>query len=86
MLAAAFGVLCYLVLGAPSLASGGEGADWKKPFQPDPYTVVLYHFDEGSGDEALDACGDGTLTLRARKKALWGLHSSFGTTARFACE
>jgi hypothetical protein len=84
MLAAAFGVLCYLVLGAPSLARGGEGADWRKPFQPDPYTVVLYHFDEGSGDEALDACGDGALTLRAHKTALWGSRPGFGTTARFA--
>ena len=53
------------------------------PFEPDKYTVALYHFDEGTGDLARDACGDPALTLQARKQALWGSHPGFGTTARF---
>ena len=32
--------------------------DWTRPFEPDEHTVALYHFDEGAGDEAHDACGD----------------------------
>ena len=40
--------------------------DWK-PFEPDEHTVALYHFDEGQGNEAHDACGDPELTLRAHK-------------------
>ncbi len=57
--------------------------DWKQPFEPDEHTVALYHFDEGSGDEAHDACGDPELTLRAYKTALWGTRPGFGATARF---
>ena len=45
--------------------------------------MALYHFDEGSGDEAHDACGDPALTLRACKEALWGSRPGFGATARF---
>ena len=58
-------------------------SDWTKPFEPDEHTVVLYHFDEGEGNEAHDACGDPELTLRAHKEALWGQRPGFGTTARF---
>ncbi|MFP4029228.1 MAG: hypothetical protein ACLFWL_15685 [Candidatus Brocadiia bacterium] len=36
----------------------------------DEETVALYHFDEGSGNEAHSACGDPALTLRA-KQASW---------------
>ena len=57
--------------------------DWREPFEPDEHTVALYHFDEGSGDEAHDACGDPELTLRAYKEALWGSRPGFGATARF---
>ena len=57
--------------------------DWREPFEPDEHTVVLYHFDEGSGDEAHDACGDPALTLRAYQQALWGSRPGFGSTARF---
>jgi hypothetical protein len=84
MLVAALEILCCLVSGGPGLARGDEGSDWKKPFRPDQHTVVLYHFDEGRGNEAYDACGDATLTLRAHKTALWGSRPGFGTTARFA--
>ena len=79
-----FGTLCYLAPGGPSRALGHQESDWKKPFRPDEHTVVLYHFDEGQGNEARDACGDGALTLRAHKTALWGSRPGFGTTARFA--
>ena len=58
-------------------------SDWTRPFEPDEHTVALYHFDEGEGDQALDACGDPALTLRAYKKALWGRRPGFGSTARF---
>ena len=58
-------------------------SDWREPFEPDEHTVALYHFDEGSGDEAHDACGDPELTLRAYKEALWGSRPGFGATARF---
>ena len=58
-------------------------SDWTRPFEPDEHTVVLYHFDEGEGDQAHDACGDPELTLRAYKKALWGRRPGFGSTARF---
>ena len=57
--------------------------DWREPFEPDGHTVALYHFDEGSGDEAHDACGDPELTLRAYGEALWGSRPGFGATARF---
>ena len=58
-------------------------SDWTKPFEPDEHTVVLYHFDEGEGNEAHDACGDPELTLRAYKGALWSSRPGFGSTARF---
>jgi len=57
--------------------------NFAKPFEPDEHTVALYHFDEGEGSEARDACGDPALTLRARKQALWGSRPGFGSTARF---
>ncbi len=57
--------------------------DWTQPFEPDEHTIALYHFDEGSGDEAHDACGDPALTLRAYQQALWGSRPGFGSTARF---
>lgn len=55
---------------------------WRTPFTPDEYTVALYHFDEGQGCEAHDACGDPALTLRAREP-LWADHPGFGSAARF---
>ena len=67
-------------------AQGEEGpksADFSRPFEPDEHTVVLYHFDEGKGEQSYDACGDTALTLRAHKKALWGTRPGFGATARF---
>ena len=63
-------------------AAQGAGSDWTRPFTPDEHTVVLYHFDEASGDETHDALGDQELTLRA-KRALWGKRTGFGSTARF---
>ena len=59
---------------------------WRRPFEPDHHTVVLYHFDEGSGNEAHDALGDRSLTLRANKRGLWGRRGGFGATARFQRE
>jgi hypothetical protein len=56
---------------------------WRRPFAPDEHTVVLYHFDEGAGNEARDALGDKSLTLRANKRGLWGRREGFGATARF---
>ena len=58
-------------------------SDWTRPFEPDGHTVALYHFDEGSGNEAHDACGDPELTLRSSGRALWGSRPGFGSTARF---
>lgn len=80
---AALALICGLVTGLPTLAGGDDGSDWEKPFRPDGHTVVLYHFDEGQGNDAYDACGDVALTLRAHKAALWGSRPGFGTTARF---
>lgn len=60
-----------------------HNTDWHKPFPPDEHTVVLYHFDEGEGNEARDALGDPELTLHAVKQALWEKHAGFGTAARF---
>ena len=57
--------------------------DWREPFEPDEHTVALYHFNEGEGDEAHDACGDPELTLRAYREGLWGSRPGFGATARF---
>ena len=65
-----------------SLSTAAE-EPWKQPFAPDEHTVVLYHFDEGEGNETRDALGDESLTLRANKRSLWGQHEGFGTTARF---
>lgn len=56
---------------------------WQRPFEPDDHTVVLYHFDEGAGNETHDALGDKSLTLRANKRGLWGRRDGFGATARF---
>ena len=58
-------------------------SDWTRPFEPDAHTVALYHFNEGEGDEARDACGDPELTLRSGGRALWGSRPGFGSTARF---
>ena len=55
----------------------------RAPFEPDDQTVVLYHFDEGEGNETLDACGDTRLTLRAYRRAQWGSRAGFGACARF---
>ena len=59
---------------------------WRHPFESDEHTVVLYHFDEGTGDETHDALGDKSLTLRANKRGLWGSREGFGATARFECK
>ncbi len=55
----------------------------QRPFEPDEQTVVLYHFDEGAGNETRDALGDKSLTLHANKRGLWGRRAGFGATARF---
>jgi len=55
---------------------------WRHPFRADAETVVLYHFDEGTGNITRDGLGDHQLTLRA-KRALWGNREGFGSTARF---
>jgi len=61
-----------------------DAADtWQRPFTPDDHTVVLYHFDEGEGNQAHDAMGDPKLTLTAYNQALWGKRPGFGSTARF---
>ena len=75
---------CFRYLLAVCFVSSVGGADeeWRHPFTPDEHTVVLYHFDEGSGNETRDALGDQELTLRA-KRALWGKRTGFGSTARF---
>ena len=52
-------------------------------FEPDEHTVVLYHFDEGEGNETSDACGDHQLTLRAHRRSQWGSHAGCGASARF---
>ena len=56
---------------------------WRRPFDPDEHTVVLYHFDEGTGNETHDALEDKSLTLRANKRGLWGRRDGFGATVRF---
>ncbi len=63
-------------------AAQAAGSDRTKPFTPAGHTVVLYHFDEGSGNETRGALGDQELTLRP-KRALWGKRTGFGSTARF---
>lgn len=37
---------------------GVSDEPFSAPFMPVEHTVVLYHFDEGQGDETRDACGD----------------------------
>ena len=69
-----------LAFSAPSGAADNISAG---PFTPDEHTVALYHFDEGTGNEARDACGDPEITLRAHKQALWGERHGFGATAKF---
>lgn len=66
-----------------SLPAEQPNESWRQPFAPDDDTVVLYHFDEGEGNETHDALGDESLTLRANKRGLWGQHEGFGSTARF---
>ena len=74
--------LSFLLVAA--CAANLNAADsWLRPFRPDPHTVALYHFDEGSGNHAHDAMGDPKLTLQAYEQALWGKRAGFGTTARF---
>ena len=53
------------------------------PFEPDDHTIVLFHFDEGEGNQTADACGDTQLTLRAHRQAQWASHPGFGACARF---
>ena len=72
--------LAALVVFSPRLDA--EDA-WRRPFEPDEQTVVLYHFDEGAGNETRDALGDKSLTLHANKRGLWGRRAGFGATARF---
>jgi len=67
----------------PHAARAADPSDWMRPFVPDEHTVVLYHFDEGRGNEAHDAMGDPALTLRPHREALWGSREGFGATARF---
>ena len=67
-------------VGSPRLHADDS---WRRPFEPDEHTVVLYHFDEGAGNETHDALGDNSLTLRANKRGLWGRRDGFGATARF---
>lgn len=50
--------------------------------EPDGDTIALWRFDEGRGNEAHDACGDRSLTLRA-KAAQWGERPGGGAVARF---
>ncbi|MDE0434302.1 MAG: putative Ig domain-containing protein [Bryobacterales bacterium] len=75
--------LGFAIAFAVGTAQGGAESDWTRPFTPDEHTVVLYHFDEGRGNETLDACGDPELTLRAMETGLWGSRPGFGATARF---
>ncbi len=69
------------VVACSALAHGEE--EWRRPFVPDKDTIVLYHFDEGAGNQAKDAMGDQELTLHAFKRSLWGNRPGFGATARF---
>ena len=75
--------LGFAIAIAVGTAQVGAETDWTRPFTPDEHTVALYHFDEGRGNETLDACGDPELTLRAMETALWGSRPDFGATARF---
>ena len=53
--------------------------------EADEHAVVLYRFDEGSGDACREACsgGDPALTLRAHKRALWRTVDGFGPVIAF---
>ena len=77
--------VCVVLCLAAIVCSPPLRADdaWRRPFDPDEHTVVLYHFDEGAGNETHDALGDNSLTLRANKRGLWGRRDGFGATARF---
>jgi len=75
--------LIFVLSAISSPAAPAAGGDWKQPFEPDSDTVVLYHFDEGTGDVTRDAMGDDSLTLRANRQGLWGQHDGFGSAARF---
>ena len=72
-----------VALATSAFAQTGNGSDTSAPFELDEFTEVLYHFDEGEGNEAHSACGDPKLTLRAMGAALWGEREGFGNTARF---
>ena len=74
-------VLCLAALVCSPTSRADDS--WRRPFEPDEHTVVLYHFDEGVGNETHDALGDKSLTLRANKRGLWGRRKGFGATARF---
>ena len=52
------------------------------PFVPDKYTEALYHFNEGKGNAAYDACGDSKLTLWSQAP-IWREHPDFGFVAGF---
>ncbi len=82
-LACLLGPLMIAIWAVPSPAEDSLPASLREPFRPDEHTVVLYHFDEGEGQETRDAMGDSALTLRAYKQALWGKRPGFGSTARF---
>ena len=77
--------MCFAVCVTAFVSASTSHADdsWRRPFEPDKHTVVLYHFDEGAGNETHDALGDKSLTLRANKRGLWGRREGFGATARF---
>ena len=74
-------LFCLAAFGCSPLVRADDS--WRRPFEPDQHTVVLYHFDEGRGNETHDASGDPALTLRPKETALWGSRPGFGATARF---
>ena len=57
-------------------------AEAARRLDADADTVALWRFDEGQGNEAHDACGDPSLTLRA-KAAQWGERFGGVAAARF---
>ena len=57
-------LLCFSP--ADALAQSAPGGEWTKPFTPDRHTVVLYHFDEGEGNETHDAAA---IPQRGRARA-----------------
>ena len=76
-------LVCFLLPAAACTVELRADDAWRRPLKPDDQTVVLYHFDEGAGNQAHDAMGDKALTLHAYKQSLWGRRDGFGTTARF---